>query len=358
MIEESEVTTENSGTALVAGANGIIGKALMEELSARSDWTVRALSRHPHRAAGAIAADLTDAGATRTALAAASDTTHLFYAALAPQPNLAEEDRVNGAMLRNLLDGLAAVNAPLRRVVLYQGAKVYGVHLGPVPSPFYEDENPRHIGPNFYFTQEDELRARATRGGSSWSILRPDVVVGDAAGNAMNIAMVIGAYAALCRAEGAAFRFPGPAHVYEGVFAQVTDARALARASLWAATAESAREQAFNFVHEPFRWRRIWEKLALALDLPIGPPVPMRLAVHMADKAPVWDRLVAEQGLSTMPFERAVGWGFGDFVFHSAFDLVSDMGKIRRAGFDESVDSAAALLSAIGRLQAARVLPR
>jgi nucleoside-diphosphate-sugar epimerase len=358
MIEESEVTMENSGTALVAGANGIIGKALMEELGARSDWTARALSRHPHPAAGAIAADLTDAGATRTALAAAGDTTHLFYAALAPQPNLAEEDRVNGAMLRNLLDGLAAVNAPLRRVVLYQGAKVYGVHLGPVPSPFYEDENPRHIGPNFYFTQEDELRARATRGGSSWSILRPDVVVGDAAGNAMNIAMVIGAYAALCRADGAAFRFPGPAHIYEGVLAQVTDAHALARASLWAANAESARDQAFNFVHEPFRWRRLWEKLAAALDLPLGPPVPMRLAVHMADKAPVWNRLVAEQGLSTMPYERAVGWGFGDFVFHSAFDLVSDMGKIRRAGFDESVDSAAALLSAIGRLQAARVLPR
>jgi hypothetical protein len=32
-----------------------------------------------------------------------------------------EEDRLNGAMLRNLLDGLDAVGAPLERVVLYQG---------------------------------------------------------------------------------------------------------------------------------------------------------------------------------------------------------------------------------------------
>lgn len=344
--------------ALVAGASGIIGKALMQELAAADGWHGRALSRRPLGANDAITADLTDSHATRTALAQARDTTHLFYAALAPQPSLAEEDRVNGAMLRNLLDGLDAVGAPLERVVLYQGAKVYGVHLGPVPAPFYEDENPRHIGPNFYFTQEDALRRRAERGGAAWSILRPDVVVGDAAGNAMNIAMVIGAYAALCRVEGAAFRFPGPAHVYEGVFAQLTDARALGRASLWAATADAARGEAFNYVHEPFRWRRVWEKLATALDLPLGPPVPMRLATHMADKKPVWERLVAEQDLSDTPYEHAVGWGFGDFVFHSDFDLVSDMGKIRRAGFGESVDSAEALASAIRRLQEAKVLPR
>ncbi|TGD93291.1 SDR family oxidoreductase [Methylobacterium nonmethylotrophicum] len=344
-------------TALVAGANGIIGKALMETLATAPGWRARALSRRPHGSPEAIVVDLTDAGATRAALTGARDTTHLFYAALAPQPSLAEEVAVNGAMLRHLLDGLEAVGAPLARVVLYQGAKVYGVHLGPVPSPFYEDD-PRHIGPNFYFTQEDELRARAARGGPDFAILRPDVVVGDAAGNAMNIAMVIGAYAALCRAEGAAFRFPGPAHVYDGVLAQVTEAGALARASLWAATAEAARGEAFNYVHEPFRWRRAWERLASALDLPPGPPVPLRLATHMADKEAAWARLVAGQGLVDTPYARAVGWGFGDFVFHSDFDLVSDMGKIRRAGFTETVDSVAALIGAIRRLREARVLPR
>ncbi|MCJ2049078.1 SDR family oxidoreductase [Methylobacterium sp. J-070] len=344
-------------TALVAGANGIIGKALMHELAASKGWRARALSRRLHGSKQAIAADLTDPDATRAALVPARDTTHLFYAALAPHPSLAEEDRVNGAMLRNLLDGLEAVGAPLKRVVLYQGAKVYGVHLGPVPAPFYEDENPRHIGPNFYFTQEDELRGRADRGGPAWSILRPDVVVGDAAGNAMNIAMVIGAYAALCRAEGAAFRFPGPAHVYEGVFAQVTDAGALSRASLWAATSDAAQGEAFNYVHEPFRWRRVWEKIAAAFDWPLGPPIPIRLATHMASKTPAWARLVTEQGLNDQPYERAVGWGFGDFVFHSDFDLVSDMGKIRRAGFADSVDSAEAFIAAIRRLQQAKVLP-
>ncbi|MBP1182849.1 hypothetical protein [Methylobacterium sp. PvR107] len=146
------MTTEKSGTAPVAEANGIIGKALMEELSARPDWTTRALSRHPHTAAGAIAVDLTDADATRTTLAAARDTTHLFYAALAPQPNLAEADRVNGgdsAPSARRIGGRRCTAAARRSV---SRAKVQANRLGPVPSPFTEDENSRHSGPYFYFT--------------------------------------------------------------------------------------------------------------------------------------------------------------------------------------------------------------
>ena len=95
-------------TALIAGANGIIGKGLMQELATAGGWRVRALSRRPHPSREVIATDLADPEATRAALIPARDTTHLFYAALAPQPSLADEDRVNGGMLRNLLDGLEA----------------------------------------------------------------------------------------------------------------------------------------------------------------------------------------------------------------------------------------------------------
>ncbi|PIK72562.1 NAD-dependent epimerase, partial [Methylobacterium frigidaeris] len=65
-------------TALVAGANGIIGKALMETLASAPGWRARALSRRPHGSPGAVAVDLTDAAATRAALAEARDVTHLF----------------------------------------------------------------------------------------------------------------------------------------------------------------------------------------------------------------------------------------------------------------------------------------
>ena len=341
-----------SRVALVAGAGGIIGKALLEEIARSPGWRGLALSRQ----GGDVSADLTDASATRTALAAAHGVTHLFYAAYKPGGGLAEEDTVNAAMLRNLLDGLAAAGAPLERVVLYQGAKVYGVHLGPVPSPFYEDDNPRPIGPNFYFSQETELRRRAEAGGPAWAILRPDVVVGDAAGNAMNIATIIGAYAAITKADGAAFRFPGSAEVYDRCLAQFTDAHALARASLWAATADAASGQAFNYVHAPFRWRRVWTTVARHFGLDTGEPIPFSLAAHMPALEPVWRRIAGQ--LVEPDFARAVRWGFGDFVFGSAFDVLSDMTKIHRAGFAETVDPAQALVSAIERQIAGRVLPR
>jgi nucleoside-diphosphate-sugar epimerase len=100
-------------TALVAGAGGIIGNAVAHELM-RSDWRVRALGRRSVEGVPSIQADLTDAGATAAALREAADTTHLFYAALAPDPDLATEAARNAAMLGNLLDGLEAAGAPLR----------------------------------------------------------------------------------------------------------------------------------------------------------------------------------------------------------------------------------------------------
>ena len=343
--------------ALVAGANGIIGKALIEEIGANSDWRALALSRTPHSSSASISCDLTDLDATKAALERANQVTHLFYAAYSPESNLRVEDQVNSAMLRNLLDALTAAKAPIRRVVLYQGAKIYGVHLGPVPGPFYEDDNSPHLGPNFYQTQEDELKRRAFAGGPEWTILRPDVVVGDATGNAMNIATVIGVYAALSRATNSAFRFPGSAKVYDGVLAQVTDAHALARANLWAASAPNARNQAFNYVHEPFRWRRVWEHIGRALDLPLGPPMPMALASHMPLLESIWNRLASEQNIRIPKYQEAVRWGFGDFVFGAEFDVVSNTTKIRKAGFVETLDPADAILAAIKRQQSNKIIP-
>ncbi len=174
----------------------------------------------------------------------------------------------------------------------------------------------------------------------------------------MNMAMVIGVFAAISKATGTPFRFPGSNKVYDGVFAQFTDARLLGRASLWSATADVARNEAFNYVHEPFRWERIWRQVGEGLGLDVAAPMRMTLAKQMADKAPLWSALVAEHGLRDTPYDKLVGWGFGDFIFNTEFDVVSDMGKIRRAGFNETVDSGAALLAAIRRLQDKKVLPR
>ena len=342
--------------ALVVGASGIIGNAVVRELQGRPDWQVRALPRTFVDGVETIKADLTDAAATARALEAARDTTHVFYAALKGGADLLDEERINGGMLRNLLDGLKAVGTPLQRVVHYQGAKVYGVHLGPTRAPFYEDD-PRHMTPNFYYVQEDLLRARGAAGDFEWSILRPDVVVGDIAGNPMNIVMVMGVFAALGKAAGVPLRFPGTEQVYSGVLAQTTDADWMARASVWAALDPAASGEAFNLVNEPFRWERIWRRVAAAFEMEVAPPQPFSLAKQMPLKAEAWATLAVRHGLQTLPYEKLVGWWFGDFVLNTAFDMVSDMGKIRRAGFTEAVETEATIERAIARLQAAKQLP-
>ena len=103
-----------TNVALVAGANGIIGKALLEEIARTPAWRGAALSRRH----GDFVVDLEDAEASRAGLAGARDVTHVFYAAYAPGGGPGEEDRRNSAMLRNLLDGLEAGSAAVERVVL------------------------------------------------------------------------------------------------------------------------------------------------------------------------------------------------------------------------------------------------
>jgi len=343
-------------SALVVGASGIIGNAVVRELNGRPDWQVRALPRTVVDGVASIKVDLLDAEATARAMESARDTTHVFYAALKSGDGLLDEERINGSMLRNLLDGLKAVGAPLQRVVHYQGAKVYGVHLGPTQAPFYEDD-PRHMTPNFYYAQEDLLRERGAAGDFEWSILRPDVVVGDIAGNPMNIVMVMGVFAALSKAAGVPLRFPGSEKVYSGVLAQTTDADWMARASVWAALDPNAAGEAFNLVNEPFRWERVWRHVAAAFDMEVGPPQPFSLAKQMPLKADAWQQLVQQHGLQSLPYEKLVGWWFGDFVFNTEFDMVSDMGKIRRAGFTEAVQTEASIVAAIERLRAAKRLP-
>jgi hypothetical protein len=54
---------------------------------------------------------------------------------------------------------------------------------------------------------------------------------------------------------------------------------------------------------------------------------------------------------------KLVGWGFGDFVFHTETDVISDVNKIHRFGFTERMDSSVSLIAAIDSLKRKRVLP-
>jgi len=356
MTTSSSSSSPSSRVALVAGAGGIIGHAVCHELKAQG-WQVTALARRPVAGFPSISADLTDARATAGALAQAKATTHVFYAALSPDPDLAVEAERNGQMLANLLDGLEQAGAPLQRVVIYQGFKIYGIHLGAkVPTPARESDPP-HMPPNLYLAQEAQLRRRAEKSRWDYVALRPDVVVGDIYGNPMNIALVVGVFAELSRALGVPLRFPGTDVAYRQLV-QFTDAGLLARASAWAATAARAGGEAFNVTNgDVFRWERMWSDVARHLGLETASPVPLTLPRHMADKGPLWRELAQAKGLVQPDLSRLVGWGFGDFIFKTETDVISDVNKIYRYGFTERLDSTTSLLNALDSLKRQRVLP-
>jgi hypothetical protein len=49
-----------------------------------------------------------------------------------------------------------------------------------------------------------------------------------------------------------------------------------------------------------------------------------------------------------------VHWVFGDLIFNTECDMISDMGKIRRAGFTEAVETGVTVVSALERLRSKR----
>jgi nucleoside-diphosphate-sugar epimerase len=344
---------------LVVGASGVIGSAVYGAISRTDGWKVRGMRRRAGSDSHFISSDLSDAADTAAALRNARDTTHVFYAAFNPGPfnGARAENDANVAMLKNVLDGLKSAGAKVQRVVLFQGAKVYGAHLGKPPvTPFYENAS-RYVGSNFYFGQEDLLRERAAAGEGSWVALRPDAVIGDVMGNVMNIAAVIGVFAALTKQSGAPLKFPGPLHTYRNVFGQLTDAKWLGRASIWAALDPRAENEAFNMVNEPFRWERLWQRVGARLGLEVEDPQPLTMSKHLADQEPAWAQLVRKHDLKSSPFDKLVNWGFGDFLWSIPFDMVSDMSKARRAGFVEAVDVEDSVVEALTSMAKNRHIP-
>jgi hypothetical protein len=89
----------------------------------------------------------------------------------------------------------------------------------------------------------------------------------------------------------------------------------------------------------------------------VGSPQPLPLARQMPSQAAAWEKLAVSHGLQRMPFEQLVGWSFGDFIFNTEFDVISDMGKIRRAGFIEPADNEGWISAALSSLRNKKYLP-
>jgi hypothetical protein len=88
-----------------------------------------------------------------------------------------------------------------------------------------------------------------------------------------------------------------------------------------------------------------------------GPRRHISLVQFMADKAPVWDRIVAKYGLKPYGYEEIVRWSYGDFVFTPEYDVISSTSKARRYGFHELVDTEEMFPRLWNEMRADRILP-
>lgn len=350
--------------ALIIGISGVVGSNLAQELQ-QAGWQVSGLSRG--RAAvpagcRSLIADLTDGVALQEVLAQEKPDA-LFFSVWSPQADEQENIRVNGGMVRNVIE---ALGERLRgaHVALVTGLKHYlgpfeSYATGAAPETPLREEQGRQPIPNFYYAQEDEVFAGAEKYGYRWSVHRPHTIIGYALGNAMNMGQTLAVYASLCREKGWPFVFPGSPQQWNGV-SDVTDAGLLAEQLLWASTAPQAANQDFNAVNgDVFRWRWLWPRLAAYFGV-VAAPLPeqsMPLEGRMQDAAEAWRELAARHGLREADVNRLASWWHTDADLGRPMEVFTDMSKSRKAGFTGYRATLDSFIRLFDQLRAQRLIP-
>ena len=345
--------------ALVLGTTGVVGRNLLRHLIRQEDWDVVGVSRRKPDLENRfqhISVDLLDSEECQKKLSRLSDITHIFYAAYTERASMAEMVTPNLTMLVNVVDCIEPVAKELRNIHIMQGSKYYGNHLGPFKTPAKETD-PRHMPPNFYYDQEDFLKKRQQGQNWTWSAARPHGICGFAVGNPMNLSTVIAVYAIISKELGLPLCHPGTPGNYKALY-QCTDAMHLAKAITWMATEPKCANEAFNITNGDYiRWENVWPQIARYFEMELGPRRHLNLTEIMADKGPIWDRIVKKNGLKPYSYNEIASWPYGDFVFTPEYDIMSDMTKARRYGFHDVVDTEEMFIHLFDTYRQNRVIP-
>ena len=354
---------------LIVGASGLVGTAAANSF-AQAGWQVVAVSRQrpqllDHPNITFLSLDLRDPAACAEAAATLGQITHVVYTAVFELPGLIagwsdpEQIETNDQMLRNLLNPLTH-HGQLQHITILQGTKAYGAAVQPMRVPARESQ-PRVEHPNFYWQQEDFIKEAAHQYGFSYTILRPQLIVGPNHGVVMNLPPVVGVYAALRQAEGLPLAYPGGADwVWEAV-----DVRLVGDACVWAAANTEAVNETFNLTNgEVFSWRDMWPAIADTLDLPVGPDEPTSIADYLTQRSQLWQTIVQQHKLQPLSLAQIVGQShfYADVCFACGAQtppppaLVSTV-KIKQAGFTQTYNSEESFCYWLRDLRQRRIIP-
>lgn len=350
--------------ALIVGISGVIGRAMAEKLL-EEGWEVTGLSRGRGEVlagCNSLTADLTDAAAVNEALKSVKPDA-VFFSVWARQENEKENIRVNGGMVKNVIEALGN-RLHGAHVALVTGLKHY---LGPfeaygkgaVPVTPFREEQGRQPVDNFYYAQEDEIFAGAEKYGYRWSVHRPHTIVGFALGNAMNMGQTLAVYATLCREKGWPFIFPGSPEQWNGV-SDVTDAGLLAEQLAWAALSPTAANQDFNAVNgDVFRWSWLWPRLAAYFGIKAAPypETMMPLEGRMQEAAAAWQTIAAAHQLREADISKLVSWWHTDADLGRPMEAFTDMSKSRKAGFIGYRSTLDSFTGLFDRLKKEQIIP-
>jgi nucleoside-diphosphate-sugar epimerase len=405
--------------ALVAGATGISGWSTIRVLlESPARWSkVYALSRSPpsKELLGMLTSDQesrlkhvsVDLLQSPTEIAkslkeANVQCTHVFcYAYLQPKvksgaaiwSNAQELVDINKKIFDNLIDALPAANITPSRFLLQTGAKNYGPHLGRARTPFVEsDPQPRHLGPNFYYPQEDKLHEYCKLNqGISWNIIMPGAILGAVSTAQMNMIYSLAVYAAVQAHKKEPLKFPGDWDSWQQELT-VSSATLTGYLSEWAILEDDCANQRFNAADgETISWDRILHELARwtgakGVEGPVederayqtiesaggeksplgqGPPLKMRMSFKFIDWAKdevnqrAWKDIVdlKNGGLNGDPFaEPDETFGILDAGLMKTPTL--SMSKARILGWSGFVDTSESIYRVVSELEQLGLLPK
>lgn len=317
----------HSQTILVVGASGITGSYIADALRRRKQTTVIGLSRGGEHG---LAADLTQPDSLNAIAPRLSDVSQLVYSGFAgggAGQDWASLTELNTTMFANLIDVVQRACPKLSRVLLVQGQKYYGTHLGPFRTPAKESD-PRHAGENFYFNQQDLLARRSIDASWDYVCLRPHIVCGFNEKAPQNPVSVVSRYAMAMKKAGEPLRFPGHPDAF-GKLTQATDATLLGRCAQWALEEPTAGGEGFNVINgDYFRWQHLWPVIAEVFDMPTGAPCPQDLT----DTMPA---LMSRH----LPGVDNPDWGFANYMWRCTWDVMACTLKARRYGFSDFTDT-------------------
>lgn len=346
-------------TALIVGGLGVTGRAVLAALERAEDWDIIALSRRSpdfETRARFVSVDLLDEADARAKLSILDGVTHFFYCGLSGGVE-AENVEGNLKLLVNSLGPVAAAARGLERVVLTQGGKYYGCQIGPHKTPSRESD-PRHLPPNFYYDQEDYVLELAEGEPWSYTLVRPEIMIGYARGGAvLNTGSFVALYAAMCAELGVPFHFPGSEKSFRALN-KFTDAEILGNFEVWAAAEDRCANEAFNItIGSMFRWENVWDEIGAFFGARRGRVMPFSLDAYLGDKAHVWDRIVQKHGLAPTKIGELANWPYADWVMARDWDTILDDTKRISYGFTEVKYHEDAFFEYFEHLRKSKVVP-